>query len=518
MAKRNWSRAAVLIGLLLPAFVLACFHLDLPSLGVYHDDGIYLVTGKAIADGKAYRLESLPDEGWQTKYPPVFPLALAAVWKLAPRFPANLPGFLIVAWLAVPALLVVFLRTLGRLGFSTAEQVVACLGVLVYPDVLPFSVSLMADLWFTCAVLLVLLLAERAGEEGNWRLAAAAGVVAGLAYLTKSSGLVLLASVPGVLLLRRRWRPALAFCLVFAPVIAAWSGWAALHARPITDYNDIFYSSYLREFLHNTVPSELLARLPHRLDEYLQRLGGAFVPASLAPNGLNWLRRLVSVIGIAGVVGLVRAGRARQYAAFAALYAIEMCVWPSALFSRYVLPVFPLWMAGFVAIFRSLGERESAQSVSRFLQPLTTGVLVFLYLLQTLTGIRGATVFREQRRQLEPAYEWIARNVPADVSLTAFRDPVVYLYTGRHTEGVHASTAGSATGEAISRRLNLGEFCRRRGHAYLLLSPRDPEYSDRPTRTEISAALQKDPEVRLVYSADKVAIYRVSATAVSTLR
>jgi len=75
-----------------------------------------------------------------------------------------------------------------------------------------------------------------------------------------------------------------------------------------------------------------------------------------------------------------------------------------------------------------------------------------------------------------------------------------------------------ATEGAISRRLNLGEFCRRRGHAYLLLGPRDPEYSDRPTRTEISAALQKDPRMQLVYSLDDVAIYRVSATAVSTLR
>src|ERR1700676_3260954 len=90
--------AAAFVAMLLPAVVLAAFHWDLPSLGAYHDDGVYLVTAKAIAQGKGYRIESLPDERWQTKYPPVFPLALAMVWRLLPHFPENAGGFLILAW------------------------------------------------------------------------------------------------------------------------------------------------------------------------------------------------------------------------------------------------------------------------------------------------------------------------------------------------------------------------------------------------------------------------------------
>ena len=62
--------AVAFVALLLPAIFVAFFHRDLPSLGAYHDDGVYLATAKAIAEGKGYRIESLPDERWQSKYPP----------------------------------------------------------------------------------------------------------------------------------------------------------------------------------------------------------------------------------------------------------------------------------------------------------------------------------------------------------------------------------------------------------------------------------------------------------------
>lgn len=62
-----------------------------PAIGLYHDDGIYIVTAKALAEGHGYRIISLPDAIPQSKYPPVFPLMLAAVWKAYPHFPQNVP-------------------------------------------------------------------------------------------------------------------------------------------------------------------------------------------------------------------------------------------------------------------------------------------------------------------------------------------------------------------------------------------------------------------------------------------
>src|SRR5689334_18047232 len=60
-----------------------------PAVGLYHDDGVYLTTAKALATGQGYRIISLPDEIPQTKYPILFPLTLATMWKLSPHFPNN---------------------------------------------------------------------------------------------------------------------------------------------------------------------------------------------------------------------------------------------------------------------------------------------------------------------------------------------------------------------------------------------------------------------------------------------
>ena len=83
----------------------------MPHLGFYHDDSIYWVSGRSLAMGDGYRIQSLPGQPYQTKYPPLYPALLAGIWKLDPRFPANLPLATLFSWLllsAVPGCIVVF--------------------------------------------------------------------------------------------------------------------------------------------------------------------------------------------------------------------------------------------------------------------------------------------------------------------------------------------------------------------------------------------------------------------------
>ena len=62
-------------------------------VGVFEDDGIYVVLAKSLATGQGYRYLNLPGAPVAAHYPPGFPLMLAALWTLWPAFPENVALF-----------------------------------------------------------------------------------------------------------------------------------------------------------------------------------------------------------------------------------------------------------------------------------------------------------------------------------------------------------------------------------------------------------------------------------------
>src|SRR5688500_11956345 len=71
---RHWLVAAALFTCVV---VLGASRMAPGVSGVYHDDGIYVATGKAIAEGNGYHLVNLPGEPPQTKYPFLYPVVLS---------------------------------------------------------------------------------------------------------------------------------------------------------------------------------------------------------------------------------------------------------------------------------------------------------------------------------------------------------------------------------------------------------------------------------------------------------
>ena len=64
----------LLLFLLIPSALYLWHFPDVPRFGDLHDDSLYYVSAKSLADGGGYRIESLPGEPSQTKYPPLYPL------------------------------------------------------------------------------------------------------------------------------------------------------------------------------------------------------------------------------------------------------------------------------------------------------------------------------------------------------------------------------------------------------------------------------------------------------------
>ena len=83
------------IGVLVAAIALAIALVAVPNwpVGVFQDDGIYVILGKALATGEGYRYLNLPGAPYATHYPPGYPLFLALLWKVSPQFPQNVGLF-----------------------------------------------------------------------------------------------------------------------------------------------------------------------------------------------------------------------------------------------------------------------------------------------------------------------------------------------------------------------------------------------------------------------------------------
>ena len=188
---------AILLIALAPSAAFLWRHSDLPGFGDLHDDSLYYVSAKSLAAGHGYRVESLPGQPSQTKYPPLYPLLLSIAWRVNPDFSQNLPIAAWISWLAFPAVMVQLLWLFPRLGVSGWRAWVLIALVAVNPYMMVFSSTLVSELAFTALMIATMLLIERAAEtDPAGDIAALSGVVAGLAYLTRSAGIVFLLAGP----------------------------------------------------------------------------------------------------------------------------------------------------------------------------------------------------------------------------------------------------------------------------------------------------------------------------------
>ena len=129
MSERAEGRTPAVLLVILAASCLLYVAAFTPArFGFYHDDGIYVVTAKALATGQGYRIISLPYEPSQTKYPPFYPFLLSLVWRAYPHFPENLWLLTSLSMGATVTFLALAFRYLVREGYAsrgTALLVVA---------------------------------------------------------------------------------------------------------------------------------------------------------------------------------------------------------------------------------------------------------------------------------------------------------------------------------------------------------------------------------------------------------
>ena len=434
---------------LAPSAAFLWQHSDLPSFGDLHDDSIYYVSAKSLADGGGYRIESLPGEPAQTKYPPLYPLLLSLAWRIDSQFPHNLPIAAWISWLALPAIMIQLLWVFPRLGITDWRAWMLMTWVALNPYMLVFSSTLVSELTYTALMLAAILLTERATHADAMASVIAAGAVAGLAYLTRSAGIVFLVAGPLYLWIRHKRREAVLFASAMLPFVAGWTIWTRLHQVSTTDPALIYYTDYFRYELYSISLRDLPVFLWRNIDGLMQGIGSLVLPNVFGSFFVKTAEQVIAVAMIAGVVRMIRGGLGSGmrllYALLAAGSCAQLVVWHFPPNERFVLPFLPLALAGLMTEMEHLGlmlrtglqHRDAGQRVVA--AGMLLAVASFLVGAVTLQIYVGQVLLPEQETARRVAnkdriatYDWIRTKLPQDATLLSSEDGLVFLNTGRH--------------------------------------------------------------------------------------
>jgi hypothetical protein len=393
--------------LLIPSAYLVSRGSDMPEFGKLHDDGLFFVSAKSLATGHGFRILSLPEQPAQTKYPILYPLYLSLIWRINPHFPENLNLASWFSWVLLAISLALVWLYWRDQGWNEA-RVWVIVGILaINPYMILFGCSLFSEIFFLCWLLASLIVSRKEGLA----MALLAGVLAGLAYLSRTAGIALLISVPAWYLIgsggRREYKRALAFAAGMLPFILGWTIWCSRNRFPATTPTLIYYTDYVKFQFLNVGWDNLPVVLWKNTDQLLFSMGSLFVPEFINLLPVKILTQVVAIAMIAGTIRLVRRGIAVPYALFALVSCAILVVWHFPPNPRFVGGVFAAFILATVVAGIAL-------------QLLHT----FKYMPEQARGDRARNI------QIRETYAWVEQHLPPSAGILSNNDPPLYLYSG----------------------------------------------------------------------------------------
>ncbi len=453
-----------------------------PAVGTFHDDGVYAVTARALAEGRGYRIISLPDAPPQTKYPILFPWLLSLVWRVAPPFPENLPWLRAVPLVSTVAWLWLSWKLVQRCGGSQGTATAIVVLTAVSPWTLFLGTALLSETLFAALLtgsLLVLTASTSSIRASRW-LCALAGALSGASLLTRAAGAAVVVAGLAWLLSRRRWSDAAVFGIVAGAMVVPWGLWVATqnHTVGASYYSASNYESWNIVFNYSWA---------EKLDVLVRNvLFSVATPAAMW--GIDW-SPIVVWVSLVTVVPVVLRGLwlSRAEAAgwcVAVVMAMNlMWVWPPV---RFIVPIVPLLLWQVSVALRSaprliVGGLVALVGLVGAWRTLEVGAKA-----HSVGTVSWQAASAEDWRELSPLLEWVKRETRASAVVTGNLDPAYFLFTGR--PAVRAFAADSyalfyaAPGSARDPLGTVEDFRRRLLKArvdYCIWSPA-PGFSETP--------------------------------------
>lgn len=488
-------RREVIYGILAVALIAAIgwFYgrvIDTECLGFTHDDGVYAVTGKALAEGKGFTLLHVVGHPGEIKYPFVYPAILALVWLVNPHFPQNVPAlnYITIAFtLAACGVTYLYLRRAQRFPGWLALLVLVLTTAHFF--FIYFFSSVMSEGPYLFFSMLTLWAAYKStqnkaeiSQKNLWVLI----ILSSITFLTRIPGIALIGALGAWMLINGQWKNALRYgfgCLAFG--VFPWMLWVKFHTPVVNDITYPLvnaYSNYGLEFFHNFTGTNYISSLPNDMRSLLVALLEQLFPT--VPNFLKRFPELKKIAGIPETVDItILVGQYLIFGYFILqtvhtakqgwikgsswlkgklnpqafsmpglylfFYILMITLWNyEDQLSRFLTAVVPLlWLYFFKPFLKYIPEfgcpwpdkrKQGAIALAGVLLTATISLWIAPSSYSTVYTSRNqhwvdAGKYRWMWGEYKEVFAWINRALPKDAPLAASSDVVFYLYTGHPT-------------------------------------------------------------------------------------
>jgi hypothetical protein len=482
LRRHGWSiLALILIG------VIGWFYvglIDTEIIGFTHDDGVYIIAGKALNLGQGFTLLHVVGHPPQIKYPIVFPLILSLVWRINPNFPENLQwlNYITIAFgLASFWLLFRLLRQMAGFPAWLALVVIALTASNFF--FMYFFSTVMSEapyLFFSLLTLWVFFRLHTREDRFSIRSILLLVLLSVITFHTRVFGVAIMAAIGSWLLLNRQWRNAVVYgagSLLLG--LIPWTLWIKTQTPPLNDLTYPLvnaYSNYGLEFVHNFLNSNYIDSLGFVLLSFMLRLLEDLFP--LIPNFFqiypklehtghwDWPIEILTISStyflfgyylLQGISVIRKSYSDKRFnptpfsvpGLYLFFYALVAVLWNyQDQMTRFITVITPLlWMYFFkpmVPTIKGLQFGLNKANLKAICLVLLCVLLTTVSMWPAANSYRVIHTSRSQHwvesgkyrglwKEYQDAFAYIKRALPEEAPLSVASDVVFHLYTGRPT-------------------------------------------------------------------------------------
>lgn len=394
-----------------------------PSYRTVHDDGIYLITAKALAEGKGYVIDSLPEPLAQTKYPILIPALMAAVWKVAPEFPANLPwlrlallasywGWLYLVWILIG----------DQLGMRERAKWITAM--MMSAPLMGLSIRMpMSDLPFALLGTWIVLLLTRIWLDPlppSMARILQLGLAFALAYHTRTVALALVPVAMFTLWRKRSWSGMAVFAAFALAAWIPWVYWQWVHPPPSDEmlryYTQASYADW------NLLSSTRVAQ-PWAVSLWNALAATTWIRDIWSVPSPGWLMPGYMVLAAVTARGLWTLSRGPGWISvlWTALVVVVILLWPWPPL-RFLIPVFPFLLLGLTCSVPPI----TPETVRNFARAAATGLIVM--------GVWSWSQPEKEDafwKEYAVLFDWLRANTSKDATLAGNMETSFWLYANR---------------------------------------------------------------------------------------